>query len=88
MENETVYQFARHEDESVCFSLREFKNRLYLDLRIFFQPKDSAELLPTKKGLTIVTDLIPELKKGIQMCEKALHAKKMGHKESIQPLQK
>ena len=88
MDNQVVYQFNRNENESVYVSLREFKNRRYLDLRVFFQPQDDDEMKPTKKGLTIALELLPELKKGILICEKTLQGQKMSHKESISPLQK
>ncbi len=73
MDNEILYQFSRGQDETIYFSLNDYKNRKYLDLRVFFQPKDSDEMRPTKKGLTLAVELIPELKKGISICEKKLH---------------
>ena len=74
MENQILYQFARNQDEAVYFSLREYKERKYIDLRIFYQPKDADEMRPTKKGITLALELLPELKKGISVCEKKLTA--------------
>lgn len=74
MENQILYQFARNQDERVYFSLREYKQRKYIDLRIFYQPKDGDEMRPTKKGVTLSLELLPELKKGIVACEKKLLA--------------
>ena len=72
MENQTLYHFTRGNGEQVCFTLREYKQRKYLDLRIFFRPKNEDEMRPTKKGITLALELFPELKKGIIACEKKL----------------
>ena len=73
MENEVVYEFSRNQDETVLCSLREYKSRAYIDLRIFFKPKNSEQLCPTKKGITLPTELLPELKKALAVYEKKLH---------------
>ena len=72
MDNQILHQFSRNQDETVYFSLREYKDKKYIDLRVFFQPKDSDEMRPTKKGITLSLDLLSELKKGIAICEKKL----------------
>ena len=66
MDNKVIYQFERNNQESVCLTLREYKGRKYLDLRIYFLPVDGTELVPTKKGLTLEVGLLGELEKGIQ----------------------
>ncbi len=72
MDNQVLYQFMRNQDETVYISLRDYKNKKYLDLRVFFQPKDSEDLRPTRKGLTLGVEHLAELKKGISICEKQL----------------
>lgn len=74
MENNVLYEFSRNQDETVYFTLREYKQRKYIDLRVFFQPKDGSEMRPTKKGITLALELLPELKKGILACEKKIQA--------------
>jgi len=64
MTNELVYRFSRNENEDISFSVREFKERLYCDIRIFFKASDN-EWHPTKKGITFRIDLLPEVQKGI-----------------------
>ena len=81
MENEVIYRFPRKQDEEVYISLREYKDRQYIDLRIFFQPKDSDEMRPTKKGITIEIELLKELKKGILASEKRVLALQANHKQ-------
>ena len=72
MDNQVIYQFSRAHDETVFVSLCDYKNKKYLDLRVFFQPKDSEDMKPTRKGLTLGVEYLSELKKGITICEKEL----------------
>ena len=72
MENQVIYQIPRSSDEKIYVSLREYKERKYLDLRIFFRPKEGGDLRPTKKGVTLSLELFPELKKAVALCEKKL----------------
>lgn len=76
MENQILYEFTRNQDETVRLTLREYKERKYIDLRVFYQPEDSNEMRPTKKGITLALELLPEVKKGIAACEKKLVAMK------------
>ncbi|MBI4358925.1 MAG: transcriptional coactivator p15/PC4 family protein [Candidatus Omnitrophica bacterium] len=76
MENQIVYEFARNENQRVRLSLREYKGRHYMDLRVFYQPEDSSEMRATRKGITLALELLPEVKKGIAVCEKKLTAMK------------
>lgn len=72
MNDQVLYQFSRNQDESVFVTLRDYKNKKYVDLRVFFQPKDAEDMKPTKKGLTLGVEHLGELKKGILICEKQL----------------
>lgn len=66
MDEKNVYTFERSETEEIRLTLREYKGKQYIDIRIFFQPKDSAEMIPTKKGLTLTVPQIYELTKGLR----------------------
>lgn len=72
MENQLVHSFPKNESEEIRLSLREYKNRHYLDMRLFFQPADGTEMVPSKKGLTIGVDFLPELKRGLTKCEEEI----------------
>jgi hypothetical protein len=72
MMDDVVYRIAKRQDEEVCISLSEFKDRKYLDVRVYFQPKDSDEMKPTKKGITLDVGLLSELRKGLATCEKRI----------------
>ena len=74
MEDQILYQFNRGNDEVVQFRFSEYKQRKYIDLRVFFRLKNEDELRPTKKGITVALDHFSELKKGIMTCEKKLSA--------------
>ena len=68
---EVVYSFKRNEFEEVWLSVREYKGRKYLDIRLFYLPQDgSSEYRATKKGITIPMDSVPDLMIGL---EKVVH---------------
>ena len=72
MEEESLYQFQRKENELVCLRLKEYKRRKYIDLRIFYKPEDDDQMRPTKKGITLAIELLPQLKKGIIVSEQKI----------------
>lgn len=71
--NQIAYAFPRGEGEQVQLSIREFENRHYLDVRIWFLPKNEQEYKPTKKGLLLDLKQINNLNKGVQELSKAVY---------------
>ena len=71
MNKQVVYEFQRNQNERVCATIGSYKDRVYIDLRVFFNDPESGELRPTKKGLTIENTLLPHLKNALIACEKA-----------------
>ena len=69
-----LHQFNRGENESVYVTLKEYKERLYLDLRLYYKPENGEEMVPTRKGLTIAYDQLKDLKSAITACEHDLLA--------------
>ncbi|MBI4431383.1 MAG: transcriptional coactivator p15/PC4 family protein [Candidatus Omnitrophica bacterium] len=65
METILVHSFQKNEDEEIRLTLREYKNRHYFDLRLYFQPENQREMAPSKKGLTLALEFLPELKRGL-----------------------
>ena len=63
--NHFVYSFPRLEGEEIRLTIREYQKRLYVDLRVWFQPPDGPELRPTRKGLWIKLSQLHELEKGV-----------------------
>ncbi|OGW79540.1 MAG: hypothetical protein A3G33_07015 [Omnitrophica bacterium RIFCSPLOWO2_12_FULL_44_17] len=72
MENSKCYSFARGENESIFVTLKEYKQKKYVDLRLYFRPEGKEEMVPTKKGITIGCEYLGDLKKAILMCESDL----------------
>lgn len=69
-EGQIVYRFQKNPEEEVRFSVKAYKDRQYLDLRLWFQTSEKGEYFPTKKGLTLSLDYLSELKKGIDKVQK------------------
>lgn len=61
-----VYTVRKNEGEEFRLSLKEYKERQYLDLRLWFQPSQGGDYRPTKKGLTLAVEHVAELKKGLE----------------------
>ena len=70
MEKKIVYEFQRNKDERILVSRGSYKDRVYVDIRVFFTDPSTGDLRPTKKGLTLATSLLPQLKHALNACEK------------------
>jgi hypothetical protein len=44
----------------------EYKGHRYLDIRVFTEIEGKVDKVPTKKGVTLRPDLIPELMKALK----------------------
>jgi hypothetical protein len=62
---ETVYQFDKNEREVVKVRKSTFKGKVYADVRLYVKGQNGAEDIPTKKGVNVPVDLVPELIKGV-----------------------
>lgn len=67
-----IYAFQKNQEEEVRFTLRPYKERQYVDLRIWFQPADGGDYHPTKKGITLSVEYLAELKKGLERVGRAV----------------
>lgn len=74
-----IHSFQKNPDEEVRLTLKEYKERRYLDLRLWFQSSNDGEFYPTKKGLTLSLDYLGELKKGFERAGKEA-SELAGHK--------
>jgi hypothetical protein len=45
---------------------KEYKGRRYLDIRVYTETDGKADKVPTKKGVTLRPDLVPELIKALE----------------------
>ena len=69
MDSVLIHSFSKNESEEIRLSLREYKARHYLDLRLFFLPTGENSMAPSKKGITIAVEFLPELKRGFLKLE-------------------
>lgn len=70
-QDKVVSSFKRNPTEEVRATLKEFRGRRYLDLRIYYQD-DQGEWKPTRKGVSLSTDFMDELKEAVGAMEAAL----------------
>lgn len=59
-----VTKFKKNLTEEIRLEILKFKGKKYLNFRIWFKD-DDGEYHPSKKGITISTDLVDDLKKAI-----------------------
>lgn len=78
---EVLFTFPRNERDQVRLSAGYYNNKLYLDLRIFFLHQESQEYRPTKKGITLGYECLPELKKAIACAEQAVAKERQPQRE-------
>jgi hypothetical protein len=65
-EDRVVHTIQKNQEEEFRLSLHSYKDRQYLDLRVWFLPATGNEYRPSKKGITLSVEYLPELKKGVQ----------------------
>lgn len=65
-EPKILARIPRNATEEVHISINSYKNKQYLDLRIFYTTDDGANWLPTKKGVTISPENLVELKDAVE----------------------
>jgi len=56
----------RSATEQVQISINSYKDKRYLDLRIYYTTDDGGTWLPTKKGVTISPDNLVKLKDAVE----------------------
>lgn len=59
--NEPIATIKKNAMEDILVAWREFKGRQYLDIRVYADFDGNGEKTPTKKGITLLPDLLPEL---------------------------
>jgi hypothetical protein len=63
-----VYEFEKNTEERVRAEFSQWNGRDLFSLRVFFNVgSGTPDWRPTRKGLTIRTELIPELKKAMDL---------------------
>jgi len=68
MDNDTtlIAEFKKgNSGEILKIQIGEFRNNYYLDFRVWYFPEGSEKPHPTKKGISLHVEQIPELQKAI-----------------------
>jgi len=67
-----VAVFAKNKYQDVKVRLSEYQGNDVIDIRIWTQPPQGDEKVPTGKGVNINVKLFPELKKALEKLENDL----------------
>jgi hypothetical protein len=66
-----IHAFSKNPLEEIRVSLTVFKKKQYIDLRVYYRG-DDGEYHPSKKGLTLSLDLLPELLEAVQKAQEVV----------------
>ena len=73
MSKQVVFEVPRGKHEKIRITKGDFKDKVYLDIRLFFTDQKTGELKPTKKGITLPLAYLPQLTSALIQCQKTLH---------------
>ena len=66
-----IHSFSKNQDEEIRLSVRKYKGRHFIDLRLWFQSEKGGEYRPSKKGVFFSVEYLPEFKRGVDRLLKA-----------------
>ena len=69
--NEIIGEMEKGWNEKLIFSVTEYKEKSYANIRIYYED-DEGEWKPTKKGVTVSLDTFNEFKENIEKLESYL----------------
>lgn len=69
--SQLIHAFPKNPLEEIRVSLTVFKKKQYLDLRVYYKG-DDGEFHPSKKGLTLSLDLVPDLEEAIRKAREVI----------------
>ena len=71
-----VHEIAKNAFERLRFSLQDYGGHSVADLRVFIPDRRSAgTYVPTRKGLTVDVDLLPDLEHAVRTLREAAEAR-------------
>ena len=76
MTDRTVATLTKNATEELRVTLTEYQGKPLLDLRVFTTYRTTGEVGPTKKGVTIKVELLPDLIAALRQAEG--EARKLG----------
>ena len=63
-----ITTFRKNTAEEVRVGIGEYKGKQYASIRVYVE-NDFSEWIPTKKGITLSVDVLPELVRAVKMLE-------------------
>lgn len=72
--DDPIYEFRKNATEVVRATLSFFRGHQLVDIRAYYEAEDGS-FRPTKKGLAIGLDLLPELRAAVEALERAVAAR-------------
>ena len=69
-----VHSINKRHNEQIRFSISDFNNTKYIDIRSYFLSRDGSEFRPSRKGVTLPISMFKELLDGVTNVGKALSA--------------
>jgi len=64
-----IAEIEKNAVEVIRVSWSEYKGHHFLDVRVYYEDGETGEWKPTKKGIAIAPDLLPELIAALQTAE-------------------
>jgi hypothetical protein len=65
-EPKVLATIPRNATEQIQISINSYKNKQYVDLRVYYTTDDGESWLPTKKGVTISPEHLDTLREAIE----------------------
>ena len=72
-ENTIIHSFPNTNGEEIQIAIRKYQGKYYVDLRHWFQSREgeAGSLRPTKRGVFLPLERLPELKQGVDLLAEA-----------------
>ena len=64
-----ICEFQRDPEHKICLTFREYKGKAYFDIRLWFLSKETPGFYPSKRGICLSVDLLPQVIAGLQQIE-------------------
>ncbi len=72
-----IASFEKNKYQDIRVRVSEYQGNDVIDIRVWTQPPQGSEKVPTGKGVNINVRLFPQLKAAIEQLEKELRENKM-----------
>ena len=86
-ESQVIHTFPISTSQEISISLRRYKERLYIDIRIWFQSPDGSGMRPSKKGVHFSIERLEDLETGVRELKKRCgEMAAVGHEAEAAPM--